>query len=93
MDKQKRIDKMVSIVNLSSYPCEECEHGAQKHLSNACYSCEMEALVNAGYGNLREFAEMLKKRCERNSDAVGGCGGYCVSPLEIDELLKEYFDE
>lgn len=47
-------------------------------------------LVEKGYGNLREFVEKLKRQCELNSDAVGGCGGYCVSPYEIDQLLKEY---
>lgn len=86
MDKQKQIAEMATIVRTS----------AQKALQDGYVNTvddDVLALVNAGYGNLKELAEMLKaKSSKKELICSGGLVNisYIFNDAVIDDVLKEF---
>lgn len=89
MDKQKQIEEMANAVELADYKCKECRIANELHKTphavKECYNCEMEKLIDIGYGNLKDFAERILnvldnkmsnlKKCEDNLNKEGNYAG------------------
>lgn len=86
MDKQKRIEEMANEI------AKACPDLAQDSCNGIpCVTCLTTTLVNAGYGNLKEFAKRLKSIAFNGyKDGTTGEIVYAVTIADIDELLKEY---
>lgn len=86
MDKQKQIEGMAQTL------CKKYNHGEIfcSYENAKCDLCCCDAekaqlLVNAGYGNLKEFASFIKGKL---FDL-----GNVITEQDIDDLLKEYLNE
>ena len=99
MDKIKQIKEMVTVmkpahrIDNDCILIDSCELMRDIMPCNLCECAKL--LVNAGYGNLREFAERLESKKKdivyrKGADTVYGTG---VAIDDIDVLLKEYLDE
>lgn len=95
MNKQEQINKAKDIVANKYNELRLCQTDSQKLIREfllANYVDEEKGvitiLINAGYGNLKEFAEKLKEQA-----GYYRCGtSQMVRVDQIDELLKEYTD-
>lgn len=82
MDKQKQIEETAKAL------------GVAFQLSKTTRFVETaEYLVNAGYGNLKEFAERLKSKSNKQELVCSGAllrREYTFTDKIINELLEEY---
>lgn len=90
MDKQ--IEKMAKVLCINdNFICETCPS------KNECFNYKhAKQLYNAGYGDLRAFAEKLKNKAIRQQEFVGelaiGDIEY-VKVKDIDKTLNEFLGE
>lgn len=94
--KEERFQSMQKIVlDPQKLGCDKCEYRQAGYVSTneniSCVACELRALIDAGYGDLKDFVERLKSKkrditYQKGRDKVFGSG---VIVEDLDELLKE----
>lgn len=93
LDMDDAVCKNVSIMKPNL--CKKCKYYKYKKLNNG-WSCqnnfEAEALVNAGYGDLRRFAERLKADVSEDNELHEALNYYLKRDYfeYIDETLNEF---
>lgn len=93
MNKKKEIQRMSEIIADAYLP----NNRPQSSFDVFRFKPAAEALSKAGYGNVKqavkEFAEELKRRFIKHYPTGYKDAIYQFTDIEIDELLKERFEE